>query len=38
MMQKMGHKDGARVLYVVLRAVEYNDYKAPAKSEMVMID
>jgi hypothetical protein len=38
MMQKMGHKDGARVLYVVLRAVEYNDYKAPAKSELVMID
>ena len=35
MMQKMGHKDVARV---VLRAVEYNDYKAPAKSELVMID
>jgi len=36
MMQKMGHKDGARVLYVVLRAVEFNDNKAPAKSELVM--
>lgn len=37
-MHKMGNNAGARILYVELRAVEYNDYKVPAGSELMMIN
>jgi hypothetical protein len=35
---KLGNDKGTRMLYVELRAMIYNDYKAAAKSELVMID
>lgn len=37
-LHQLGDKSGARLLYVDLRAVDYNDYRAVAKSSLVMID
>ena len=37
-MHKMGNNAGARILCVELRAVEYNDYKVPARSKLTMIN
>lgn len=35
---KLGNKTGVQMLYVDLRAVDYSDYKAASKSELVMVD
>jgi hypothetical protein len=37
-MYKVGDANGSRMLYVELCAVDYNDYKVAAKSDLVMID
>jgi hypothetical protein len=37
-MYKVGHANGSRMLYVELRAVDYNDYKVAANSDLVMIE
>ena len=37
-MYKVGNANGSRMLYLELRAVDYNDYKVAAKSDLVMIN
>jgi hypothetical protein len=37
-MYKLGDAKGTTILYVELRAVDYNDYKVAAKSDLVKID
>jgi hypothetical protein len=34
----LGDKNGTRMLFVELRAMEYNDNKVAAKGELVMVD